>query len=75
MNRISLDVLGAGALERLSARARRNGREIGEEVAAIVERALQRESDAASIAAGIRANLSGREHTDSELLLAEDRGR
>jgi plasmid stability protein len=63
-------------VERLSERARQNGRSLEDESIAILVRAASNDlGPARESAATLRARLAGRQHSDSGELLAEDRGR
>lgn len=63
-------------LEKLRARAARNGRSLEAELHSIIERAAATDViEARALAAKIRQELSGRSHSDSTELIAEDRGR
>ncbi len=63
-------------IDRLKARAQRHGRSLQVELKGILEQAAS--TDAASarkIAARLRHKLSGRSHSDSAVLLSQDRSR
>ena len=62
---------------RLKARAERHGRSLEAELREILKRAADVGdlSEARSLAASLRRRLAGRVHTDSALLMAEDRER
>lgn len=76
MNEIIITGLPEGLARRLEERANRLGRTVEEEARCLLEASLHRlDGDAASIAAAMRSKLAGRNHTDSALLLAKDRGR
>ena len=61
-------------VERLKVRARRHGRSLQAELRALLERAVQVDFETARTrAARMRHRLAGRSHTDSAVLLAEDR--
>ncbi len=63
-------------IDRLKARAKLHGQSLQVELKGILEKAAS--TDAASarkIAARLRHKLSGRSHSDSALLLAQDRSR
>ncbi len=63
-------------LDKLEARAKKHGRSAAQEARSILQNVLERNTTQAhALAATIKENLSGRNHTDSALLLAEDRGR
>jgi len=73
---IVLQDVDATVLGRLSERARRHGRSLEDETKAILARAALNDLDgAAEFAARMRARLSGRRHSNSADLVAEDRGR
>ena len=64
------------AVNRLKARAARNGRSLQAELQVILERAAETDVvDGRAVAARIRRMLSGRKHSDSTALIAEDRRR
>lgn len=62
-------------VDRLKGRARDNGRSLEAELRAILEAAAADVVEAKALAARIRRRLAGRAHTDSALLVAEDRRR
>lgn len=63
-------------VERLKERAARHGRSLEAELRLILEQAATRDAvQAAVLAAKIRRRLTGRTHTDSALLVSEDRER
>lgn len=63
-------------LDRLKQRAVRNKRSLQSELLAIVERAAALDVvESRTVAARIRRKLSGRDHSDSTALVAEDRRR
>ncbi|NIR46302.1 MAG: Arc family DNA-binding protein [Gemmatimonadetes bacterium] len=63
-------------VERLKARARRHGRSLEAELRQILGRAATADVvEARAVADRIRRQLSGREHSDSADLVAEDRER
>ena len=63
-------------VERLKKRASRNGRSLQAELQIIIERAATIDVlESREIAARIRRKLSGRKHSDSAALLADDRRR
>jgi plasmid stability protein len=63
-------------VERLKKRASRNRRSLQAELQLIVERAAAIDMvESRDVAARIRRKLSGRKHSDSAALLAEDRRR
>jgi plasmid stability protein len=65
-----------GVVERLKARARRSDRSLEAEVRAILEESVGRDKAAfLERAAAMRAQLSGRYHTETWKLLREDRDR
>lgn len=64
------------ALDALKQRAARNGRSLQAEMKQILEEAAAVNMiDARALAARIRRELSGRKHSDSTALIAEDRRR
>jgi antitoxin FitA len=67
--------LDAKLVDRLKDRAREHGRSLEAELRGILEAAAMDLSDARALAARIRRRLSGRVHSDSAVLLAEDRRR
>lgn len=68
--------LNEATVERLKARAKRNGRSLQAELHLIVERAAAADiGEARETAAGIRRKLAGRKHSDSTALVADDRRR
>jgi plasmid stability protein len=76
MAQVLIRDLEPGVVERLKARARDRGRSLEAELRGILETAAmvdRRESRA--LAARIRRRLSGRAHSDSAALQAEDRAR
>jgi plasmid stability protein len=76
MAQVLIRDLDPGVVERLKARARDRGRSLEAELRGILETAAmvdRRESRA--LAARIRRRLSGRAHSDSAALQAEDRAR
>jgi len=63
-------------IERLKKRASRNGRSLQAELRSIVERAASVDVlESRGVAARIRRKLSGRTHSDSAALLADDHRR
>lgn len=68
--------LDPGVVERLKARARDRGRSLEAELRGILEAAAAVDrGEARALAARIRRRLSGRGHSDSADLQAEDRAR
>ena len=68
--------LKADVVARLKARAKHRGRSLQTELKEILEQAARQSAiDARALAARIRRQLSGRRHSDSVQLLAEDRAR
>lgn len=68
--------LDEAAVEKLKARAARNGRSLQTELKAIIERAAVVDIvESREAAARIRRKLSGRKHSDSAALIADDRRR
>jgi antitoxin FitA len=76
MAQVLVRELDPETVERLKERAARHGRSLEAELRLILERAATRDAaQAAVLAAKIRRRLKGRTHTDSALLVAEDRER
>jgi plasmid stability protein len=76
MARVLIRDLDEGTVERLKARASRNRRSLQAELRIIVERAAASDAiDSRRVAARIRRKLSGRKHSDSTVLVADDRRR
>jgi plasmid stability protein len=76
MTEIVLRDVDEAIVERLSERARRNGRTLEDETKAILLRAATADMETAREAAGrIRTSLAGRQHSDSAEIVAEDRQR
>jgi antitoxin FitA len=76
MARVLIRDLDERTIARLKARAARNNRSLQAELRRIVERAAAMDvGEAAAVAAAIRRKLSGRRHSDSAALIAEDRRR
>ena len=68
--------LKADVVARIKAQAKRHGRSLQTELKEILDRASRQNAvEARSLADRIRRQLSGRRHTDSVDLLAEDRAR
>jgi plasmid stability protein len=68
--------LSNAVVARLKKRARDHGRSLQAELRLVLERSAQGDmTEARRLAARIRRELSGREHTDSAMLVAEDRDR
>ena len=69
--------LDAGTVEKLKERARANGRSLEAELRGVIERAAGSSdlAGAREMAARIRRRLAGRQHTDSGVLVSEDRHR
>ena len=68
--------LDPGALDRLKRRASQNGRSLQGELKSILESAARPvASDPKKLAASLRKRLAGRSHSDSSLLVEEDRTR
>ncbi len=64
----------SAVVQKLKVRARRSGRSLQAELRALLERAVQLDfGTARTRAARMRRRLAGRSHTDSAVLLAEDR--
>lgn len=76
MAQVLVRELDPETVERLKERAARHGRSLEAELRLILEQAAARDSaQAAVLAAKIRRRLIGRTHTDSALLVSEDRER
>jgi len=76
MARVLIRDLDERTVERLKKRASRNGRSLQAELQMIVERAAAVDIvESREVAARIRRKLSGRKHSDSAALLADDRRR
>lgn len=76
MARVLIRDLEERTVERLKARAERNGRSLQAELQLIIERAADADMVESRIAAArIRRKLGGRKHSDSGALIAEDRRR
>ena len=76
MARVLIRDLDERTVERLKARALRNGRSLQAELQLIVERAAAMDIvESQNVAARIRRKLSDRKHSDSASLLADDRRR
>lgn len=76
MARVLIRDLDERMVEKLKARASRNGRSLQAELHLIVERAAAIDVlDSRGVAARIRRKLGDRRHSDSAAMLAEDRQR
>ena len=76
MARVLIRDLDERTVERLKRRASRNGRSLQAELQLIVERAASIDVlESRDVAARVRRKLSGRKHSDSAVLLADDRRR
>jgi antitoxin FitA len=76
MARVLIRNLDERVVDRLKARAARNRRSLQAELRIIVEHAAAIETiESRRVAARIRRKLSGRKHSDSAALLADDRRR
>lgn len=76
MAQVLIRNLNERTVERLKARAARNQRSLQAELQVILERVAETDAiDARALAARIRRELSGRKHSDSAVLIAEDRRR
>lgn len=76
MARVLIRDLDEETVARLKARAERNGRSLQAELQIIVERAAAADIlESRDVAARIRRKLAGRKHSDSTLLVADDRRR
>jgi len=76
MAQVLIRELDARVVRRLKDRAREHGRSLEAELRGILEQAAESNlSEARSLAARLRRRLRGRAHTDSAVLVAEDRRR
>ena len=75
MSQVLVRDLDPEVLDRLKRRAGNSGRSLQAELKAILEQAARPAGDVPALAARIRRKLSGREHSDSAELLAQDRAR
>ena len=76
MAQVLIRDLHARVVRRLKDRAREHGRSLEAELRGILEQAAESNlSEARSLAARLRRRLRGRAHTDSAVLVAEDRRR
>jgi plasmid stability protein len=76
MARVLIRDLDERTVDRIKKRASRNGRSLQAELQLIVERAASIDVlESRDVAARIRRKLSGRKHSDSAALLADDRRR
>lgn len=76
MARVLIRNLDDRTVETLKRRAARNGRSLQAELQTIVERAAAADAiEGRALAARIRRKLSGRKHSDSTALIADDRQR
>lgn len=76
MARVLIRDLDERTVERLKTRAERNGRSLQAELQLIVERAAATDIvESREVAARIRRRLAGRKHSDSAVLIADDRRR
>jgi plasmid stability protein len=76
MAQVLIRDLDPGVVLRLKARARERGRSLEAELRGILEAAAaEGREEGRALAARIRRRLSGRAHSDSAALLAEDRAR
>lgn len=76
MARVLIRDLDDRTVERLKARAARNGRSLQAELQLIVERAAETDMAVSrEVAARIRRKLGGRRHSDSAVLTSNDRRR
>ena len=76
MARVLIRDLDERTVEKLKARALRNGRSLQAELQMIVERAAATDIiESRTVAARIRRKLSGRKHSDSVTLIGDDRRR
>ena len=76
MARVLIRDLDERTVERLKQRAARNHRSLQAELQLIIERAAAADViDSHTVASRIRRKLSGRKHSDSTALIADDRRR
>ncbi len=76
MAQVIVKGLNESVVERLKARAKQHGHTLQSELKTIIEQAVQQDfTSARKLAAQLRRRLSGRVHTDSAELIAEDRTR
>ena len=75
MAQVLIRNLDERTVDKLKARAARNGRSLQAELQAILERAAEAVIDPRALSARIRRELSDRSHSDSAALIAEDRRR
>ena len=76
MAQVLIRDLDVKLVERLKERARQHGRSLESELRGILEQAAGTDlREARALADRIRRRLRGRTHTDSAVLLAEDRAR
>lgn len=75
MAQVLIRNLDEKTVDKLKARAARNGRSLQAELRVILERAAEAVIDPRVLAGRIRRELSGRSHSDSAALIAEDRRR
>jgi antitoxin FitA len=76
MAQVLIRDIDAKVVDRLKERAREHGRSLEAELREILEAAAATDLiDAKALAARIRRRLSGRVHSDSALLVSEDRRR
>lgn len=76
MAQVIVKGLDESVIERLKSRAKQRGHTLQSELKTIIEQAVQHDFAAArKLAAQLRRRLSGRVHSDSAELIAEDRAR
>lgn len=76
MSKVLVRDLSPAVIDKLKARARQHGRSLQAELKSILEQAARADTRTVrALAARIRQRLAGRSHTDSVVLLAEDRRR
>ena len=75
MAQVLVRELKSETVERLKNRAVRNRRSLEAELRLILEQAAREPRGAAALASEIRRRLAGRKHTDSAVLVSEDRRR
>ena len=77
MAQVIVKGLHESVVERLKARAKQHGHTLQSELKTIIEQAAHQDdfASARKLAAQLRRRLSGRVHTDSAELIAEDRAR
>jgi plasmid stability protein len=75
MSQVLVRDLDPAVVERLKARAQRSGRSLQSELKLILEQAASSNAEIRVVAERFARRLANRRHTDSAVLLAEDRRR